>query len=832
MEKKSRLSEIFEFEKKKGKGTLGALGGALTGRALEKLDIRNVLFGSSQQKSSLAQSIGRSIFGSGYSAAPIASRMIDKSVSGEIDGKATELLNSIDSRMNSVDKKMTLLVKNSIGQNRMSRDINVIRQNVVLLTKKQLGTARTSADMYFMRSKQRETEYERQFKKEKGVEGSAVGSSTGSGAAPKGLKGIGLDLLGSLAGAVGTGVSIAAIGAGIGGFITGIAAGGAAAEALGGGEGIKNLLVNLGEGLNSFSGEGLLALGALLAPGMLFGAISGPGKALKRGGGAAIGMTMIGTGIGGFLAGLSAGGKLSEMIGSAQGIRDLLLAVGEGLGAFSEQSLVALATALAPGMLFGAVAGPGGAATAGVGAGIGMTLIGAGIGGFLLALSGAARIIEEFGGSESLKTFLINFAEGLNPLGQIDGTNVLKIAAALPVLGTSMLAFWGAKGLGGVLDTIQQSGEKALKFFGFESDGKETKEKTIFEKIAESLKPLEKVNGNNLSKVGQGIKDLATGMLRLSKINNEGLMRAETASIAAADMAMMNSQTSAPKFNNSYQPSTNIGTNPSNIGMNTSSPTNSPQAIGGASLLSSSPQKMSGDKFGNPIADLIYQRFLSAGFTHEQALAAVANAKKESAFIPTAMGDNNNSIGLFQFNFKAGAGKGYLGKTLDVNGTAVQVPEDVERAKELFKNPEVNIAAMIGLGKSTGLQKTSNLQDANQHFVTKMERPANQAREISDRLAIAESLQSGKPLSTSSTPSYQTPSVPSMSGMLAAAESGVDNLGSIMMNFLGGSNEQGAGREVADAQQNIMDSMGAIDINALKDVMNPILMSTTLSYMG
>ena len=116
----------------------------------------------------MAQSIGQSIFGSGYRAAPSRrGRSADRGVERGVESpEIARSLSTMEDSLSAINSKMTILAKNSIAQNRMSRDVNVIRQNVVMLTKKQLGTARTKADMYFMSAKQREKEYERQFEKE------------------------------------------------------------------------------------------------------------------------------------------------------------------------------------------------------------------------------------------------------------------------------------------------------------------------------------------------------------------------------------------------------------------------------------------------------------------------------------------------------------------------------------------------------------------------------------------------------------------------------------------------------------------------------------------
>jgi len=182
--KNSRLAEIFLAQQKAGRGTLGALAGTIGGRAREKLDIRNVLFGPSYKKpTSLAQSIGRSIFGTGYSAAPRRGLEREMGAPLETSQKTVEVLSAVRTSLSSIDNKMTILAKNSIQQNKVARDVNVIRQNVIRLTKNATGKAATSADMFFMRAKQRESEYEKQFKEKRetiGEKSTDKGSTTGS----------------------------------------------------------------------------------------------------------------------------------------------------------------------------------------------------------------------------------------------------------------------------------------------------------------------------------------------------------------------------------------------------------------------------------------------------------------------------------------------------------------------------------------------------------------------------------------------------------------------------------------------------------------------------
>lgn len=503
---KSRLAEIYRSEKQKGGGVFSTIGKG----TLEKIDPRQLF----NQRGFLAAALP-SLF-KAYSAAPKSSSRSASSVTPSFSSASTDLkFDILIGTMSDVKRDTAIFTKNSMSLPGIAYDMNIMKQNFAKFIKIHGIKSAKKGDAHFVKAGKRESNYKSQFKKTSGAPSGTAGASGGSAG-------------GGLGGLLGSGLGLAAIGAGLGGFIAALAAGGAAAQSLGGGEGIKNLLVNLAEGLSAFSGQGLIALGALLGAGMLFGAYAGAGKAMKG----TIGIAAIGTGIGLFLAGLSAGGNLSDMIGSASGVRDMLVALGEGLGAFSSQSLIAFGALLAPGALFGA-ASP----MAGVTAGIGIASVGAGISVFLLALSGAAKLVDMFGGAEPLKNLFVNLAGGLESFGNINGTNLLSIAAALPILGASMLAFFGADQLGKLGSFFKSAGSSVLGYFGIKTDGSSTKEPSIFERIAASLTPLQSINGENLSKVGQGLKDLASGMLGLAQLDAKGAQRAENAAAAAGRAA-------------------------------------------------------------------------------------------------------------------------------------------------------------------------------------------------------------------------------------------------------------------------------------------------------
>lgn len=215
---RSRLGQILEAERRSGKGTLGALASAIGGRTLEALDPRGRLFGrAGTRTNTFTQSLGRSVFGAGYSATRggrfPAERIYGES-SGIGGGASVAILNSMDSKLASIDAKMSIVAKSGIAQNKVARDINVMRQNIQVQTKAMTGSSRTKADMYFMNAKQRETEYERQFKKETMPVESARPESTKPKTSLMGLLGKGMGMLG-------TGLKA---GAGIGAIYLGIQA--------------------------------------------------------------------------------------------------------------------------------------------------------------------------------------------------------------------------------------------------------------------------------------------------------------------------------------------------------------------------------------------------------------------------------------------------------------------------------------------------------------------------------------------------------------------------------------------------------------------------------
>ena len=108
-------------------------------------------------------------------------------------------------------------------------------------------------------------------------------------------------------------------------------------------------------------------------------------------------------------------------------------------------------------------------------------------------------------------------------------------------------------------------------------------------------------------------------------------------------------------------------------------------------------------------ANLIYSKFIEAGFSDAQARGAIANAIAESGLNPNAYNSNGKeeSVGLFQLNRKGGVGTGYT--------------------VEQLKDPNKNIDLMIAEAKSKGnkFKLATTPEEATRYFMKEVERPAN-----------------------------------------------------------------------------------------------------------
>ena len=213
-------------------------------------------------------------------------------------------------------------------------------------------------------------------------------------------------LLGGALFGLGAGIGIGSIGAGIAAFLTSLSGADSIISNLGSGENLKKLMINIAEGLEAFSGRNLVALGALMGPAALFGAVP-----LLSGMGSGIGIAAIGMGIAAFFTALAAGDlTIEKMSASGESISKLMKNVGQGIKSLLDSGAGLVVGGLfATGALFGAL--PRGVKTSAKAA-IGIAAIGAGIAAFFTALGAGDYAISAMGANgESLGKMITNIID-------------------------------------------------------------------------------------------------------------------------------------------------------------------------------------------------------------------------------------------------------------------------------------------------------------------------------------------------------------------------------------------------------------------------------------
>lgn len=292
---------------------------------------------------------------------------------------------------------------------------------------------------------------------------------------------------------IGAAVALGSLGLGLGGFFAGLAAGDKLASMANTDFGsVKKGMKSLGEAIAETPNKGLIGIGALMAVGAKFGSLKG-----------AAGMSALGLGIGGFFSGLAVADKAGDMMNiDGSGLKEQMKNFAEGISAFDDRSLIALAGVMALGGIMG---------TSAVKAAAGMTAVGAGIGGFFTALAGIGDLGAEFGiDGTGIRDMMVNIAGGLDKLAQLNYGNLLGLIPAVLGLGPAMLVLLGSKGLSSIGDAI-------TGFFGVGDS-----EDDIFSKVAKGLQKLEVLDVNKLSgltAVANSVKNLTDGLSTLEDID-------------------------------------------------------------------------------------------------------------------------------------------------------------------------------------------------------------------------------------------------------------------------------------------------------------------------
>lgn len=145
-----RLAEILKQEYKT-KGFVPGLASATGKVALEKLDLRNLLFGGS----GFGSVIGRKLFGKGYSASQNDASFVSQ--------KSFESNNSLEN----IRDYSSLSAKNSMALPIIASQINIMQKNVARLVKIQGGSPSQRADAFFSSAKFRENAYEQSLREGK-----------------------------------------------------------------------------------------------------------------------------------------------------------------------------------------------------------------------------------------------------------------------------------------------------------------------------------------------------------------------------------------------------------------------------------------------------------------------------------------------------------------------------------------------------------------------------------------------------------------------------------------------------------------------------------------
>ena len=192
------FTDVYKQELK-SKGILSSLGSAAFKRTKERLDPRNMLFGGS----GILAASGKKIFGKGYQA---LDRTPGKKLSetGTFNGEIkSEVLNSLLMSSQNQEAQLSIIAKNSMNNNAMARDMNVMRQNIMKLVTMGGGKASRASDMFFRDSAARETAYENQIAKNKSKTSPTVVNKPGeSEGGNKGIMGALLGIGSTIAAAV------------------------------------------------------------------------------------------------------------------------------------------------------------------------------------------------------------------------------------------------------------------------------------------------------------------------------------------------------------------------------------------------------------------------------------------------------------------------------------------------------------------------------------------------------------------------------------------------------------------------------------------------------
>ena len=332
--------------------------------------------------------------------------------------------------------------------------------------------------------------------------GVAIGKLGGGAAMAKGLAGLGLGLVGFFGALAAGDYALAEVNKVVGGEINM--------------SNMKTAVTGFASIFGDMTEDNLKALGIALGGAAAIGVVLGPGKAAKAG----VGMTAIALGLSGFFASLGAGEWALDKLGAdGSTLKNIMINVAEGIGAFSGESLTSIATLLGAGALFGTFGGP----VAAGAAALGMSAIGAGLGGFFTGLGIGDWALSAMGADgSSLRDIMKNTAEGIGSFTQVSDLDLIKLSAGLAALGPAMLALLGSDGIRGIFqgagEAVGAGWDKIKSFFGSEAG----EDLGIGDRIAQMVKPFGDIQPqavDNIDVISEALLKLSEAMVKISDVD-------------------------------------------------------------------------------------------------------------------------------------------------------------------------------------------------------------------------------------------------------------------------------------------------------------------------
>jgi hypothetical protein len=280
--------------------------------------------------------------------------------------------------------------------------------------------------------------------------------------------------------------------------------------------GLKNIMVNFSEGMSALTADPKVFTSMAVILGGAAGAgLFGVGKTA----GAALGMGLIGAGIGAFFVGLGAADKaLSWMDIDGISLRFLMENIAKGLSAFSGGQLAGLAVLLGGTGIFAAS----GVGLVGVALGAtGIGLLGVGLGAFIAGIGAGDAALKIFGiDGTNMRKLMVNIATGLGSLNELDASNLAKLVIPLSLIGPAMVAFLAGDGLIKLGSGVMAAVDKVWSWLTGRKDGK--KSPGMVEQVVAMLEPLNAIDATKLNlveKLGVALNSLGLSMSNLQNID-------------------------------------------------------------------------------------------------------------------------------------------------------------------------------------------------------------------------------------------------------------------------------------------------------------------------